>query len=160
MSLTNEPPALSTGQLSTTSSGSLSGETGRTRTKENRESERGFKRFSEVLGRYWGICIVERQQGDLSGNSCKRQTHVAIRALTCMQGDDPIIVWKQLISEPEAAALADFAILLLGIVVNQAGNERTFSDLKIKKTRLRNRLGIPKLEKMSKVCLYDVIDRY
>ena len=53
----------------------------------------------------------------------------------------------------EVAELADFAILLLGIVVNQAGCERDFSDLKIKKTRLRNRLGLPKLHKMSKVCL-------
>jgi hypothetical protein len=52
---------------------------------------------------------------------------------------------------PEVAELAEFAILLLGIVVNQAGNERDFSDLKIKKTWLRNRLGIPKLQKMSKV---------
>ncbi|KAF8954336.1 hypothetical protein BDZ97DRAFT_1865985 [Flammula alnicola] len=35
--------------------------------------------------------------------------------------------------------------------VNQAGLERSFSDLKIKQTRLRNRLGLPKLEKMAKV---------
>ncbi|GLB43927.1 hypothetical protein LshimejAT787_1501110 [Lyophyllum shimeji] len=37
------------------------------------------------------------------------------------------------------------------ISVNQAGLERSFSDLKIKKTRLRNRLKLPKLEKMAKV---------
>jgi hypothetical protein len=61
------------------------------------------------------------------------------------------MVWKQLKGMTEVTELADFAILLLGIVVNQAGNERDFSDLKIKKTRLRNRLGIPKLQKMSKV---------
>jgi hypothetical protein len=61
------------------------------------------------------------------------------------------MVWKQLLTSPEVAELADLAILLLGLVVNQAGNERDFSDLKIKKTRLRNRLGIPKLQKMSKV---------
>jgi hypothetical protein len=35
--------------------------------------------------------------------------------------------------------------------VNQAGLERSFSDLKIKKARLRNRLKLPKLEKMAKV---------
>ena len=35
--------------------------------------------------------------------------------------------------------------------VNQAGLERSFSDLKIKKTRLRNRLTLPRLEKMAKV---------
>ena len=61
------------------------------------------------------------------------------------------MVWQQLKSTPEVSELADLAILLLGIVVNQGGNERDFSDLKIKKTRLRNRLGIPKLQKMSKV---------
>jgi hypothetical protein len=37
------------------------------------------------------------------------------------------MVWKQLTMEPEVAALADFAILLLGMVVSRAGNERTFS---------------------------------
>jgi hypothetical protein len=61
------------------------------------------------------------------------------------------MVWKQFLNDPKVAELAKFAILLLEIVVNQAGNERVFSDLKIKKTRLRNRLGIPKLDKMSKV---------
>lgn len=49
--------------------------------------------------------------------------------------------------------LARFAILLLGLVINQASTERTFSDLKVKKTRLRNCLGIEKLGKMSKVNL-------
>jgi len=96
---------------------------------------------------------MERQQGNLLGNTCKCQTHAAIRVLTGIQGNDPIIIWKQLTSELEAAALANFVILLLGIVINQAGNECTFSDLKIKKTWLHNLLGIPKLEKMSKVCL-------
>ena len=67
------------------------------------------------------------------------------------QGDNPILVWQQLKSIPEVAELAEFAILLLGIIVNQAGNERDFSDLKIKKARLQNRVGIPKLQKMSKV---------
>jgi hypothetical protein len=35
--------------------------------------------------------------------------------------------------------------------VNQAGLEHNFSDLKIKKTCLRNRLKLPRLEKMAKV---------
>jgi hypothetical protein len=61
------------------------------------------------------------------------------------------LVWEQLKHDQEVAELADFAILLLGIIVNQAGNERDFSDLKIKKTQQRNRLGLPKLQKMSKV---------
>lgn len=52
---------------------------------------------------------------------------------------------------PEVCDLANFAIMCLQLCLNQAGNERDFSDLKIKQTRLRNRLAIPRLEKMSKV---------
>jgi len=52
---------------------------------------------------------------------------------------------------PSAHELADFAILLLSMSVNQAGLERSFSDLKIKHTRLRNRMKLPRLEKMAKV---------
>ncbi|KAJ6584253.1 hypothetical protein B0H10DRAFT_2234545 [Mycena sp. CBHHK59/15] len=66
-------------------------------------------------------------------------------------GNDPMKVWEQLKACPDVVELANFALLLLGLVVNQASNECSFSDLKIKKTRLRNRLGIPKLEKMSKL---------
>jgi hypothetical protein len=51
----------------------------------------------------------------------------------------------------ETLELAKFAILLLNIIANQAGCERTFSDLKVKQTDRRNRLGLKKLEKMTKV---------
>ncbi|KAJ6528869.1 hypothetical protein B0H19DRAFT_1083210 [Mycena capillaripes] len=61
------------------------------------------------------------------------------------QGNNPILVWEQYHSNPDLHELADFALLLLGLVVNQGGNERDFSDFKIKKTRLRNRLGIEKI---------------
>jgi hypothetical protein len=54
---------------------------------------------------------------------------------------------------PEVAELAKFAVILLKIVVNQAGCERVFSDMKIKQTQRRNRLGIPKLSKMTKASL-------
>ncbi|KAJ7787295.1 hypothetical protein B0H14DRAFT_2304085, partial [Mycena olivaceomarginata] len=47
--------------------------------------------------------------------------------------------------------LTDFAITLLKIVVNQAGCERVFSDLKVKQTQRRNRLKLEKLGKMTKV---------
>ena len=60
-------------------------------------------------------------------------------------------MWKGFLGTPAVAELADFAILLLGMSVNQAGLERSFSDLKIKKTHLRNRLKLPKLEKMARV---------
>jgi hypothetical protein len=62
--------------------------------------------------------------------------------------------WEAFRTVEAVAELTDLAILLLGIVANQAGTERMFSDLKIKKSRLRNRLGTEKLHKMSKVCEY------
>ncbi|KAJ6564026.1 hypothetical protein B0H19DRAFT_1285188 [Mycena capillaripes] len=65
--------------------------------------------------------------------------------------DEPHLVWESFQDTEGVKELARFAILLLGLVVNQASTERTFSDLKIKKTRLRNRLGTQKLGKMSKV---------
>ncbi|KAK6983944.1 ribonuclease H-like domain-containing protein [Favolaschia claudopus] len=68
-----------------------------------------------------------------------------------LHGDNPVLVWKQFLAVPEVRELADFAILILGIVVNSGGTERVFSDLKIKRTRLRNRLTFAKTEKMSKV---------
>ncbi|KAJ6607786.1 ribonuclease H-like domain-containing protein, partial [Mycena sp. CBHHK59/15] len=52
---------------------------------------------------------------------------------------------------PGIAELADFAILILKIVVNQAGCERVFSDLKVKQTQWCNRLRLKKLDKMTKV---------
>ncbi|KAJ7754878.1 hypothetical protein B0H16DRAFT_1418063 [Mycena metata] len=60
-------------------------------------------------------------------------------------------MWESYKQDESVKDLAKFAIMLLGLVVNQAATERTFSDLKIKKTRLRNRLGTEKLEKMSKI---------
>ncbi|KAJ7751786.1 ribonuclease H-like domain-containing protein [Mycena maculata] len=65
-------------------------------------------------------------------------------------GRDPIAVWVAL-STPEIAELADFAIMILKIVVNQAGCEQVFSDLKVKQTQRRNRLKLEKLDKMTKI---------
>ena len=70
-----------------------------------------------------------------------------------LHGNDPVMFWHQLLTHNEVAELADFAILLLTIVLNQGGSERDFSDLKIKKTQHRNRLTLPRLEKMSKVSI-------
>jgi hypothetical protein len=71
--------------------------------------------------------------------------------LTLMQPDDPKLMWEKMKTFPSTLQLANFALPLLDLVVNQASNECSFPDLKIKKTRLRNRLGTKKLEKMSKV---------
>ncbi|KAF8230460.1 hypothetical protein L208DRAFT_1378509 [Tricholoma matsutake] len=69
----------------------------------------------------------------------------------CVHGDDPLTMWKAFLHTPSISELADFAILLLGISVNQAGLEHSFSDLKIKKTCLCNCLTLPRLKKMAKV---------
>jgi len=68
-----------------------------------------------------------------------------------LQGDNPLVMWRAFLTTPSTCELADFAVLLLTMSVNQAGLEHSFSDLKIKKTRLRNRLKLQKLEKMAKV---------
>ncbi|KAJ7028223.1 ribonuclease H-like domain-containing protein [Mycena alexandri] len=62
--------------------------------------------------------------------------------------DEPHLMWEQMKTCKDVSELAGFAIMLLDLVVNQASNERSFSDLKIKKTALRNRLGTKKLEKI------------
>jgi hypothetical protein len=67
------------------------------------------------------------------------------------QGDNPLTMWRAFLQTPTVLELADFAILLLGTSVNQAGLGHSFSDLKIKKTWLWNHLTLPRLKKMAKV---------
>ncbi|KAJ3992998.1 hypothetical protein F5050DRAFT_1810921 [Lentinula boryana] len=64
-------------------------------------------------------------------------------------GEVPIAFWESYVKVAKVQELALFAILLLEIVVNQAGLERTFSDFLIKKNKLRNRLGLTKMAKMT-----------
>jgi hypothetical protein len=67
------------------------------------------------------------------------------------QPKDPIAVWNALQCHDETYELAQFAKMILTIMVNQAGCERVFLDLKIKQTQHHNQLGLAKLEKMTKV---------
>ncbi|KZP23372.1 hypothetical protein FIBSPDRAFT_737740 [Athelia psychrophila] len=64
---------------------------------------------------------------------------------------DPTVVWTAFQSIPEVAELGGFVLILLKVVANQAGVERIFSDLKVKQTHRRARLGLPKLSKMTKI---------
>ncbi|KAF8226396.1 hypothetical protein L208DRAFT_1425078 [Tricholoma matsutake] len=66
-------------------------------------------------------------------------------------GKNPLMMQKTFLTTTSTYKLADFAILLLSISMNQARLECSFSDLKIKKTRLWNRLKLLRLEKMAKV---------
>jgi hypothetical protein len=66
------------------------------------------------------------------------------------QGRNPIAVWVAF-RTAETAELADFALTILKILVNQAGCERIFSDLKVKQTQRRNQLKLEKLDKMTRL---------
>ena len=67
------------------------------------------------------------------------------------KGTNLLAMWKAFLTTPTIHELTDFALLVLGISVNQAALEHKFLDLKIKKTRLRNHMKLPRLEKMAKV---------
>src|SRR5882762_4245313 len=72
-------------------------------------------------------------------------------------GKDPNDVWSAFESDSEVAELSKFAKMIFSIVVNQAGCERTFSDLKVKQMDRCSRLGLQKLDKMTKVSeKYDI----
>ncbi|KAJ7431571.1 ribonuclease H-like domain-containing protein [Mycena galericulata] len=65
-------------------------------------------------------------------------------------GKDPIAVWTALQTSGGLAELARFAIMVLTVVVNQAACERVFSEVKNNESPHRARIGLEKLEKMSK----------
>lgn len=69
--------------------------------------------------------------------------------LKCGQGKDPIGVWTAL--SASAPDLAEFALTVLRVVVNQAGCERVFSDVKNTESPRRSRTGLERLEKLTKV---------
>ncbi|KAJ6600084.1 hypothetical protein B0H10DRAFT_2322463 [Mycena sp. CBHHK59/15] len=64
---------------------------------------------------------------------------------------DPIQVWGAFSGSSHLAELAEFAIMILIIVANQAGCERTFSRTKIEQSNHRNRLGLKKIDKRTKM---------
>jgi hypothetical protein len=71
-----------------------------------------------------------------------------------------IAVWTAFESLPEVSEFATFAKLIFTIVVNQAGCKRTFSDLKVKQTQCQHRLGLEKLDKMTKVDSHNYYCQY
>ena len=81
--------------------------------------------------------------------SCR--SNFAAHQWQSLQAKCPLEAWGLFIGNPELAELANFAQLLLWIVVNQAGCEWLFSDLKNKQSDKRTCLGLEKLEKMAKV---------
>ncbi|KAJ6546601.1 hypothetical protein B0H10DRAFT_2384429 [Mycena sp. CBHHK59/15] len=62
------------------------------------------------------------------------------------------MVWEALAGSSHITELAQFAIIILQIVANQAGCERTFSRTKIEQSDHRVCLGLDKIEKRTKIC--------
>ena len=76
-----------------------------------------------------------------------------LMTLTLLQKNNLIELLKAFKTHAPFSELSEFAITLLEIVVNQAGCERLFSDLKVKQAACHNQLNIPKFEKMPKVSI-------
>ncbi|KAJ6622322.1 ribonuclease H-like domain-containing protein [Mycena sp. CBHHK59/15] len=64
---------------------------------------------------------------------------------------NPIQVWEAFSGSSHISELAEFAIMILHIIANQAGCERAFSRTKIEQSNHRNRLGLEKIDKRTKV---------
>ncbi|KAJ7664843.1 ribonuclease H-like domain-containing protein [Mycena rosella] len=77
-----------------------------------------------------------------------RETYVELNS------NNPIPVWEMFRTSSLDAELANFSLMLLYLVVNQAGLERSFSDFSNKKNKKRNRLRLVKMGQQSKVTRY------
>jgi hypothetical protein len=71
-----------------------------------------------------------------------------------IQANDPLPFWVILQANKAVLPLANFALQLLHLVVNQAGLERWFSDFSNKKNKKRNRLGLKKMGQQAKICRF------
>ncbi|KAJ7202919.1 ribonuclease H-like domain-containing protein [Mycena pura] len=71
-----------------------------------------------------------------------------------IHADNPIPFWEMLQTNKAVLPLANFALQLLHLVVNQAGLERLFSDFTNKKNKKRNRLGLKKMGQQATVTRY------
>ncbi|KAJ7151980.1 ribonuclease H-like domain-containing protein [Mycena filopes] len=68
-----------------------------------------------------------------------------------LNSNNPIPFWEMFRPNALVAELANFSLMLLYLVVNQAGLERSFSDFSNKKNKKRNRLGLVKMGQQAKV---------
>ncbi|KAJ6555258.1 hypothetical protein B0H10DRAFT_2241456 [Mycena sp. CBHHK59/15] len=99
----------------------------------------------KLKGRNVGLC----EDGWKSG---KKESVTAVCAnVDFKENTDPIEVWEALVDSAHLAELARFAIIILNIVANQAGCERTFLRTKVEQADHHNRLGLEKTDKRTKV---------
>ncbi|KAJ7048379.1 ribonuclease H-like domain-containing protein [Mycena amicta] len=95
-----------------------------------------------------GILYLSKTGSFASWNeedSLAKGTHVKLH------GEDPIPFWDVFKANTQVCELATFVQMLLYLVVNQAGLERTFSDFSNKKCKKRARLSLKKMAQQSKV---------
>lgn len=122
------------------------------RTSKDQAVSTAFIQYLASTGPFMGW-KEEQAEFEILMVSCHVRIFIAIPDVS-KQKKEPIAVWTAFESIPDVAELAKFAITLLKIVVNQAGCEWAFLDLKIKQTQHHSRLGLPKLAKMTKVSTY------
>ncbi len=65
--------------------------------------------------------------------------HAATMRLAARPGAPPKRLWN--LVKQEASQLSELALRLMGVSVNAAGCERSFSQMGLTHTKLRNRLG-------------------
>ncbi|KAE9399834.1 hypothetical protein BT96DRAFT_939144 [Gymnopus androsaceus JB14] len=75
---------------------------------------------------------------------------MGVSVSSVFKNEDPIIFWKSMKTNGAIEELANFALLILGNVMNTAGNEWQFSKVKICKDRLHNWLQLKKLKQSIK----------
>ncbi|KAF8150576.1 hypothetical protein B0H34DRAFT_791004 [Crassisporium funariophilum] len=114
-----------------------------------------ISRFGDKAATYQRVCSrppkvprsnVEEHEYEATREGKEREVSESFMSYLSSKG--PFKDWEKnkelfqhvhaFINTPSVCELADFAILLLGMSVNQAGLEHSFSDLKIKKTWLWN----------------------
>ncbi|KAJ7572767.1 ribonuclease H-like domain-containing protein [Mycena floridula] len=83
--------------------------------------------------------------------ACLFPSQMPLSSEMFQQDKDPVRVWENFKGNSKLRELATFAIRLLKVVVNQAGCEHLFSDVKIKQTDHRVRITLDKLGRMTKV---------
>ncbi|KAJ7784179.1 ribonuclease H-like domain-containing protein [Mycena metata] len=108
-------------------------DTSEEKAEKDKELSKPFMQYLAGTGHFADLNDWEEIEVSLGGNT------------------DPILAWEALADSRHLAELANFAISILKIVVNQAGCERTFSRTKIEQADHRNRLGLDKMDKRTKV---------
>ncbi|EJD43092.1 hypothetical protein AURDEDRAFT_167769 [Auricularia subglabra TFB-10046 SS5] len=112
---------------------------------------------SDMKSKEKQLCVAFQRycsdKGEWATFRASEETFVSVH------GFDPVMAWKSMQTVTDMRELAGFAVMLLQLTNYQGGNECVFSDMGIKKTKLRNRLGLEKLGKMSKHMAHGLVKK-